>query len=244
MTEKEVREHVVDIMRGWIGGREGSGIHHSIIDAYNEIRPLPRGYKMSYSDEWCAATVSAAGFLAGYTDIMPAECSCSRMIALYKERGGWEESDGYVPAPGDLIMYDWDDDGSGEDTGAPEHVGMVEKVEGGVITVIEGNASDMVKRRTLAVNGRYIRGFCCPDFASLAAPAPAPAPAPERFNTYGEVERYVGFAAPTVRKLIDSGFLRGNGEKDANGDPIDMDLTRDMVRLLVMLDRAGAFDGN
>lgn len=243
MNEHEVRAKVVDIMRSWVGAKEGGAVHHAIIDAYNTITPLPRGYRMSYTDAWCAATVSAAGHLAGYDDIMPAECSCGRMIELYRALGRWEESDAYVPEEGDLIMYDWDDSGSGDNTGAPEHVGMVETVENGKITVIEGNASDMVKRRTLAVNGRYIRGYCLPDYASKATPEAAPEPVyrEPRYNTMAEIESLVGFAAPTVRKLIDKGVLVGNGAVDANGDPTELDLTRDMLRILVILDRENIF---
>ena len=40
----------------------------------------------------------------------------------------------------------------------------MEKVEGNTITVIEGNYSDSVKRRTIEVNGRYIRGYGVPKY--------------------------------------------------------------------------------
>jgi hypothetical protein len=82
--------------------------------------------------------------------------------------GIWVEADNHVPAPGDIIMYDWQDSGSGDNRGGSDHVGIVEKVSGNTITVIEGNYSNAVKRRTLQVNGRYIRGYCVPDFASKA----------------------------------------------------------------------------
>ena len=52
--------------------------------------------------------------------------------------------------------------------GSADHVGMVETVVGSTITVIEGNCSDMVKRRNLQVNGRYIRGYGVPKYASKA----------------------------------------------------------------------------
>lgn len=76
----------------------------------------------------------------------------------------WVESDSLVPKPGDIIMYDWDDKGKGDCTGKADHVGIVEKVSGTKITVIEGNKSNAVARRTLAVNGRYIRGYICPKY--------------------------------------------------------------------------------
>lgn len=65
-------------------------------------------------------------------------------------------------------MYDWQDTGKGDNTGGADHVGIVEKVVGNTITIIEGNKGEAVARRTLAVNGRYIRGYCLPDYASKA----------------------------------------------------------------------------
>lgn len=61
-------------------------------------------------------------------------------------------------------MYDWDDSGAGDCTGWPDHVGIVESVEGGKITVIEGNKNNAVGRRVLAVDGRYIRGYGVPRY--------------------------------------------------------------------------------
>ena len=168
MNERQRREHYVDTLRGWLGRNEGDGSHKVIIDTYNSLAPLPFGYRMTYKDPWCAATVSAAAIEAGLTDIIFRECSCTRMIALFKRHGRWQEDDSYIPQPGDLIFYDWDDTGKGDCTGNPEHVGVVERVANGQITVIEGNYHDAVKRRTIPINARYIRGYGCPDYASLA----------------------------------------------------------------------------
>ena len=168
MTEAELRQSVVSVMQGWIGYSEANGKHKQIIDLYNTQSPLPRGYKMAYTDEWCAATVTAAGMKAGLSDIIFGECSCSAMIKLYQAAGRWMENDAYVPQPGDILMYDWQDSGAGDNTGAPDHVGIVEKVVGSTITIMEGNKGEAVARRTMAVNGRYIRGYCLPDYASKA----------------------------------------------------------------------------
>lgn len=170
-TELELRNKIVDVMRGWLGWSEANGKFRSIIDLYNTKRPLPRGYAVQYDDEWCATCVTAAGIQAGLHDIILGECSCSKMVELYRAKGQWQENDAYRPEPGDIIMYYWKD---GSDyattdcTSAPNHVGVVEKVDGSTITVIEGNKGEAVARRTLAVNGRYIRGYCLPDYASKA----------------------------------------------------------------------------
>ena len=67
-------------------------------------------------------------------------------------------------------------------------MGVVENCNGNTITVIEGNKSNAVGRRTLEVNGRYIRGYGVPDFSKKATSEPAkPAtPAQPAQGTAGE----------------------------------------------------------
>lgn len=174
MTEQELRERVVSIAKSYIGCKESDGSHRKIIDLYNSHKPLARGYKVTYTDAWCATFGSAVAIQAGLTDIIPTECSCSKQIELFRSLGSWQENDAHVPSPGDYIFYDWQDTGAGDNTGAPDHVGIVENVSGGVITVIEGNYSDSVKRRSIAVNGLYIRGFGVPKYESKASASTVP----------------------------------------------------------------------
>lgn len=169
MTGKEIRKIVVDKANSYLGCKESNGSHKKIIDLYNSHKPLARGYAVKYTDEWCATFVSAVSIACGMTDIMPTECSCSKMIELYKKLGRWQESDAYVPSPGDLIMYDWEDSGRGDNTGIPNHVGIVLAVNGTTITVIEGNKNESVAYRAINVNGKYIRGYCLPDYDVVAA---------------------------------------------------------------------------
>lgn len=155
---------VVRQAREWIGLNEYDGSHMEIINIYNSQKLLPRGYKMTRTDSWCAATVTSVAIKLKYTDIIPLECSCGEMVKKAITMGIWMENDGYTPSPGDIIMYDWGDSGKGDNRGWPDHVGIVENVANGKITVIEGNYSNEVKRRLLDVNGRYIRGFICPRY--------------------------------------------------------------------------------
>jgi len=99
-------------MQGWLGIEKSSAGHTNIINIYNDIKPLPKGVKMNTSAAWCAATVSAAFHKANLDSIFPSECSCGRMIDKAKEMGIWQETDTYVPSPGDCILYDWQDSGS------------------------------------------------------------------------------------------------------------------------------------
>ena len=168
------RTKIVAAAQSWLGCRESDGSFKVIIDTYNNDKPLPRGYKVRYTDEWCATFISALGIKCGAKDIILKECSCNKLIELHQANGTWVENDAYVPAPGDIIMYDWDDkkDQSTDNKNRADHVGIVEKVVGTTITIIEGNKGEAVARRTLQVNGRYIRGYIVPNYeANMTAVA-------------------------------------------------------------------------
>ena len=168
------RKEFVAQMQSWVGLKESNGSHKKIIDIYNTIKPLPRGYKLRYTDEWCAGTVSAAAKACNALDIIPAECSCSRMIELAKAMGIWIEADDYVPAPGDIMLFDWGDTGKGDNKNSPAHIGVVVKVSGKYIKVCEGNKREAVDYRDMEVNGRYIRGYIVPKFKAEPVAATKP----------------------------------------------------------------------
>lgn len=165
-------DKVIEQARAWLGKNEADGSHKEIVDTYNAHLPLARGYKVKYTDSWCATFVSAVAIKLGYTDIISTECSCQRMIESFKAIGRWIENENRTPKPGDVIFYDWGDNGAGDNTGWSDHVGIVESVSGGQITVIEGNYGDAVKRRKLAVNERYIRGYGVPNYDAVSATKP------------------------------------------------------------------------
>lgn len=158
------RTKVIQQARAWLGCKESDGSHKKIIDIYNTQNPRPRGYKVQYSDAWCATFVSAVAVKLGYTAIIPTECSCNYMIEGFKRIGCWVENDAYKPKTADVIFYDWQDSGAGDNVGSSDHVGYVESCDGVNIVAIEGNKNNAVERRTLKVNSRYIRGFGVPKY--------------------------------------------------------------------------------
>lgn len=205
----------------WLGTREGSREHQQILDIYNSIRPLPRGYALSRTDPWCAAFVSAAAVLAGVGNLVPLECSCARIIEKARDMGIWVEDDAHVPLIGDWVLYNWDAGGPGDDRGAPDHVGIVIASEKGAVLVAEGNYDNGVKLRRLEIDGEKIRGFVCPNFVTKEDTM--------RCHTLEEVPDY---ARATIEKLVTDGSLRGLTEDD-------LGLTEDLIRTLVILDRRG-----
>lgn len=208
-NEMGSRQAMVAKMQSWIGKNEADGSFREIIDIYNSHTPRARGYKLQYSDEWCAGTVSAAAIATGNTDAVPLEVSCHYMIEGAKAKGIFVENDGYVPQGGDIILYDWQDSGAGDNTGNPDHVGVVEYTSGGVIHVIEGNRGRKVARRELSVNGRYIRGFIVPKYSNDTAPGGGSTP-----SVSGTIDEL-------ARRVIAGEFGSGDTRKNALGDKYD-----------------------
>lgn len=199
----------------WLGRKESNGTHQEIIDIYNCCKPLARGYKVKYTDSWCATFVSAVAIKCNATDIIPLECSCGQMINLAKNIGIWVENDSYTPSPGDIILYDWADSGKGDNTGWADHIGYVVSVNNGKIKVIEGNLNNSVAYREIAVNGRYIRGYICPKYAKEPVKVETPS------LTLAEV----------VKKVVNGDY--GNGEERKRRIPAETPFTYEEVRVAV-----------
>ena len=207
------RSVIVKQAHSWLGCNEADGSHKKIIDTYNSHKPLARGYKLKYDDYWCSGFVSACSIAVDYTDIIPTEVGCGQHIELFKKLGIWVENDAYVPKPGDIALYDWEDSGKGDNTGYPNHIGIVEKVENGKITVIEGNYSNAVKRRVIAVNGKYIRGYAVPKYDAEPQQPESEQTKPEKANnadfTLGMRTLRFGSKGDDVKAL--QILLNGNG---------------------------------
>jgi len=213
---------VVEQAQAWLGRTEASGGHKEIIDIYNSHKPLARGYAVKYNDAWCATFVSAVAIKLGYTDIIPTECGCPCMITLMQNMGIWVENDAYVPKGGDIIFYDWQDSGSGDNRGGSDHVGIVERVVGDTITIIEGNYSDSVKRRSIRVNGTYIRGYGVPKYdAEGDKPVASDPVVSEPTKTITQLAREVlkgkwGNGADRKNRLTEAGYNYTEVQKEVN----------------------------
>lgn len=171
-TDKQLRNQLIKTAKSFVGAKQGSAKHKELINLFNQIKP--DGWAMTYSAAWCAAAASAYAIktfgVSKAKKYFPLSANCGTIITKAKKMGIWVESDSHIPKRGDWILYDWDDSGRGDNHGGPDHVGIVEKVSGSKITVIEGNkgTSKSVGRRTLSVNGRYIRGFVLPKYSAMA----------------------------------------------------------------------------
>ena len=150
---------ILDFAALFIGTAEGSDAHKEILHIYNSLNPVPRGYKLSVHDPWCAGFVSAVAIMANCTDIIPCECSCTRMMYKAKELGIWKPyTTSFVPPEASIIMWDWD----ATKANGPDHVGYVVEADNNRITVIDGNWNNKVALRT--VEYKNIHGYIIPKY--------------------------------------------------------------------------------
>ena len=158
-------QDLLNVARGWLGCSESNGTHRQIIDLYNSVKPLPRGYAVKYSDEWCDTFVSACGIKAGCSDLIGRECGCEQHVNIFKNLGIWIEDGTIKPQAGDIILYNWDA-GVQPNNGYSDHIGIVESVSGYTITVIEGNMNERVGRRNIRIGHGNIRGYARPRYST------------------------------------------------------------------------------
>lgn len=165
---KVTAQQIIDVMKSWIGMSRSKGTHKPIIDLYNSHKPLARGYAVSYTDDYCDTTVSAAFIKLDAVDLIGGtECGVEEHINILKAAGIWNEDGTIIPKPGYIICYNWDDATQPND-GWADHIGIVESVntKNRTLTVIEGNMSGgVVGERTIPIGWGYIRGYGCPKYA-------------------------------------------------------------------------------
>ena len=112
--------------------------------------------------EWCACFVSWCADQCGYLDsgIVPKFSLCSDGVGWFNGNGQWQGKD-YEPKAGDIIFFDWSNDGQDGDA---DHVGIVEKCENGVVYTVEGNSGDACRQNSYPVGYYEILGYGCPRY--------------------------------------------------------------------------------
>ena len=108
--------------------------------------------------EWCACFVSWCADQCGYLDsgAYPKFSGCVFGMQWFQQRGLWLDGSA-EPVPGMLIFFDW-----ATQDGVPDHVGIVEKVENGVVYTVEGNSRDMCRQKQYALGSGVILGYGMP----------------------------------------------------------------------------------
>ena len=168
---------------------------------------------------WCAAQIGVLG-ANNQSGIIPRTAWVPDYQTYYSGKGLYRPKGSYTPKGGDIILY-----------GSNSHVGLVEQVSNGKVITIEGNTSangnssngDGVYRRTRSLTDSWIKGYCVPEYEEE-----------EDEVRYQKLSEIPDWGKETVEKLMDKGIIQGN----TNG----LDLSNDMLRVLVWNDRAGLYD--
>lgn len=138
-------------------------------------------YGFSYRVDWCAIFMSWCANQAGYTLVNPSDTSTGEdLFPRYSIVGDGAEwfnthnrlqsgnyyGGGYIPKRGDIVFFTWSGDPR---IGGLDHTGIVESYDNGIVTTIEGNSGDRVKRQTYGIGESCLAYFGLMDgaFASV-----------------------------------------------------------------------------
>ena len=157
------RDRVLRAAANLVGVRGGTAAHHQLVNDYNSVKPLPVGYTVKTTDDWCDIFVTTVFQREGLSGLIGRECGVERHIQIFKRLGIWNEDGTTTPKAGDIITFNWDQN-TQQNNGFADHIGIVESVSNGVIHTIEGNSNNQVRRNTYRIGHGNIRGFATPRY--------------------------------------------------------------------------------
>lgn len=157
------KEYVSHVLRYYVFGRIPTGtgsqaiVQVALTQEGNGGDTYWSWYGFSSREEWCACFVSWCADQCGYIEagVIPKFSLCSAGMEWFESQGQFMDGS-YVPATGDLVFFDWGNDGS------VDHVGIVESVVDGNIYTVEGNSGDKVARRSYPIGYGQIVGYGVP----------------------------------------------------------------------------------
>lgn len=151
------------------------GIHYSddqiVTVALSQVgnvggEPYWSWYGFGSRVEWCACFVSWCANECGYieTGVIPKFAGCVNGVQWFKDRGQWIDGSA-EPVSGMIIFFDWDNKGSsGPQDGQSDHVGIVQKVENGIVYTVEGNSGDSCRVNQYSVGHYEVLGYGVPQY--------------------------------------------------------------------------------
>lgn len=156
MTISEAKAKLVAWCNAQIGYTEGA-------NNWNKYAPqwTAAGGWNAQNQPWCDIFVDV-GFIESFGIDLASRLTyqpkggfsalCSASAQFYKDNGAYYNS----PEVGDQIFFN-----SG---GGINHTGIVVSVSGGIVTTVEGNSSDMVRRNAYGIGSSYINGYGRPNW--------------------------------------------------------------------------------
>ncbi len=232
-------KEVLDIARAEIGITEYPANSNNV--KYNSVyygQPVYDGL-WGCNFPWCVVFLWWVFRAAGASELFCGggrTANCGTLADYYIARGQFVKN-GY--RPGDIVFFSFSSEF--------QHVGIIESVNAdGTYTCIEGNTSadawgSQDNGGAVCRKRRLLMNIC-----GAGRPAYDPEPEPkedEDMERYNRITELPEWAQPTIMKLCDKNYLRGQGgPRDEAGRPADLDLSMDVIRVFVILDRAGQFN--
>lgn len=168
------------------------------------------------SQPWCDVFVDA-GFIETFGLDLAAKLTyqprgafsalCSQSAQYYKNNGAYF----YSPEIGDQVFFNV--------SGGINHTGIVVAISGGILTTVEGNSSDMVRRNAYGIGSAYINGYGRPNWGIFAGETPSKPNDPANLS---DADTYVVQAGDTLYGISAktgvsvSGLVRINKIKNPN----------------------------
>lgn len=222
-------EKVLEIARGELGVKESPRGSNNV--KYNTWY---YGREVSGEYPWCMVYVQWVFDQAGASDLLPIRtASCGTLMTYAKRAGEWV-TEGYQP--GDVVIYDF------PGGAATDHTGIIESATGTTVTAIEGNTSvnnasngGEVRRMTRELG--EVKGAWRPRYDAVVEEDEDDV---TRYQKVTDIPDSYGWRG-VVDDLMTAGVINGDGsDKDGNDDVID--LSQDMVRMLIFNYNAGVYD--
>jgi hypothetical protein len=132
-----IAEGLLDAIRPELGYKEKAGQHTKFGAWYADNVHQDPQY---VNAPWCDMFIAWAADKAGIQDYVGQFAWTPSHANWFKERGAWSQT----PEPGALVFFDWS--GSAK-TSKIDHVGVVERVDGGRIHTIEANVDRVWLKR-------------------------------------------------------------------------------------------------
>lgn len=168
MTEQQAISRVLEKANSQVGYREGANNYNKYAA---QLDPLKITYGNKQNMAWCGefvlwVFVECFGVSEGLKMLCSPNPSgiplCSAAAKYFKDASRWTRN----PAVGNVVFFNYD--------GGINHTGIVTGVSGLSITTVEGNSSDMVSRRTYAINDTKIAGYGIPVWSVVAEQTDTP----------------------------------------------------------------------
>lgn len=162
-SEQVNKKHLVlELARNHIGTEQYDSWQERLVQVYNTGMRSYSGYYIHTWDDWCDVFISSIFQMAGVLDLIQKEAYVPFHIHLFKNQGIWIGNS--TPQSGDIVTFDWDEDG------VADHIAFVEEVVNGKIVTLEGNTHEdggegsRVLRKTHDMDSSVIFGYARPQY--------------------------------------------------------------------------------